>query len=229
MENNIQTKVNKIGKAGKIVSVILVVLLSIGAFGLLVAGAVCAFIPKDAVDISVRPAVDVLVSKSIIGNDWNRIDELLSKAGDQIGELEGVKLVKTEEGLMVQAQLPENEERFDIRDGLKAVWAGFVAICSALVTLVMFMKLCDAFRVSRTPFDEPVIRRMNTFAWTLIICSVVGSFATAAVSSAVAGLTRGIDSFSLNLAPVFAALIVFFLCMIFRYGAELQREADETL
>ena len=229
MENNIQTKVNKIGKAGKIVSVILIILLSIGAFGLLVAGAVCAFIPKDAVDISVQPTVDVLVSKSIIGEDWSRIDELLSKAGAELDDFEGVKLEKTEKGLMVQAQMPDDEKRFDVRDGLKAVWAGFVAISSALVTLVMFMKLCDAFRGCRTPFDEPVIRRMNTFAWTLIICSVVGSFATAAVSAAVSGLTVGFDSFSLKLTPVFIALIVFFLCMIFRYGAELQQEADETL
>ena len=42
MENNIQTKVNKIGKAGRAVSIILIILLSIGAFGLLVGGVICA-------------------------------------------------------------------------------------------------------------------------------------------------------------------------------------------
>ena len=35
--------------------------------------------------------------------------------------------------------------------------------------------------------------------------------------------------FSLNLTMVFITLIVLFLTMIFRYGAKLQHEADETL
>ena len=36
-------------------------------------------------------------------------------------------------------------------------------------------------------------------------------------------------SFNLSLNPIITALIVFFLCMVFRYGAQLQKEADETL
>ena len=109
-------------------------------------------------------------------------------------------------------------------------------IASAIVALVMFLKLSDAFRVCRSPFDEAVIRRMNIFAWTLIVCAVVGSFAGSAAQSAVmafqnAGIHVGAKNFgvSLDLYPIFAALIVFFLCMIFRYGAQLQQEADETL
>ena len=91
----------------------------------------------------------------------------------------------------------------------------------------MFLQLCKAFQACRSPFDEPVIHRMNTFAWTLIVCAVVSCFARASVAAILSGWQR--MSFNLNLTSVFTALMVFFLCMVFRYGAQLQREADETL
>ena len=68
---------------------------------------------------------------------------------------------------------------------------------------------------------------MTTFAWTLIVCAVVSCFARGAVSAVLSGWQR--MSFNLNLTSVFTALMVFFLCMVFRYGAQLQKEADETL
>ena len=237
--NNIQTKVNRIGKAGRIVSIILIVLLSIGAFSLLLAGGVCAVLPEDTVEVSFRPNADVLVGRSILGQEWSRIDEIVAEAQEALtgkyGEV--IQFEKTDRGLLIRLdRLMEEGEVFRLRNALGAIWAGLVGIASAIVALVMFLKLSDAFRVCRSPFDEAVIRRMNIFAWTLIVCAVVGSFAGSAAQSAVmafqnAGIHVGAKNFgvSLDLYPIFAALIVFFLCMIFRYGAQLQQEADETL
>ena len=237
--NNIQTKVNKIGKAGRIVSIILIVLLSIGAFSLLLAGGVCAVLPEDTVEVSFRPNADVLVGRSILGQEWSRIDEIVAEAQEALtgkyGEV--IQFEKTDRGLLIRLdRLMEEGEVFRLRNALGAIWAGLVGIASAIVALVMFLKLSDAFRVCRSPFDEAVIQRMNIFAWTLIVCAVVGSFAGSAAQSAVmafqnAGIHVGAKNFgvSLDLSPIFAALIVFFLCMVFRYGAQLQKEADETL
>ena len=237
--NNIQTKVNRIGKAGRIVSIILIVLLGIGAFSLLLAGGVCAVLPEDTVEVSFRPNADVLVGRSILGQEWSRIDEIVAEAQEALtgkyGEV--IQFEKTDRGLLIRLdRLMEEGEVFRLRNALGAIWAGLVGIASAIVALVMFLKLSDAFRVCRSPFDEAVIRRMNIFAWTLIVCAVVGSFAGSAAQSAVmafqnAGIHVGAKNFgvSLDLYPIFAALIVFFLCMVFRYGAQLQKEADETL
>ena len=239
MENSIQTKVNKIGRAGRIVSIVLIVLLSIGTFSLLLAGGVCAVLPEDTVEVSFRPNADVLVGRSILGQEWSRIDEIVAEAQEALtgkyGEV--IQFEKTDRGLLIRLdRLMEEGEVFRLRNALGAIWAGLVGIASAIVALVMFLKLSDAFRVCRSPFDEAVIRQMNIFAWTLIVCAVVGSFAGSAAQSAVmafqnAGIHVGAKNFgvSLDLYPIFAALIVFFLCMIFRYGARLQREADETL
>ena len=237
--NNIQTKVNRIGRAGRIVSIILIVLLSIGAFSLLLAGGVCAVLPEDTVEVSFRPNADVLVGRSILGQEWSRIDEIVAEAQEALtgkyGEV--IQFEKTDRGLLIRLdRLMEEGEVFRLRNALGAIWAGLVGIASAIVALVMFLKLCKAFEACRSPFDEAVIRRMNIFAWTLIVCAVVGSFAGSAAQSAVmafqnAGIHVGAKNFgvSLDLFPIFAALIVFFLCMIFRYGAQLQQEADETL
>ena len=228
MENNIQTKVNKIGLIGKIVSIVLIVLLSIGAFGLLVGGVACVALPKDAVQVSVSSDVNVQVNKSLMGNAWADVDEALAVANEKVGEdFDSVTIKKTDDGLTVHVNGADEVKSFGIRDALKAIAAGLTGIACAIVTLVMFMKLCDAFRVCISPFDEAVIKRMNVFAWTLIICAVVGCVATAAATAAVAGL--GNLSFNLSLTPIITALIIFFLCMIFRYGAKLQQEADETL
>ncbi len=237
--NNIQTKVNRIGRAGRIVSIVLIVLLSIGAFSLLLAGGVCAVLPEDTVEVSFRPNADVLVGRSILGQEWSRIDEIVAEAQEALtgkyGEV--IQFEKTDRGLLIRLdRLMEEGEVFRLRNALGAIWAGLVGIASAIVALVMFLKLCKAFEACRSPFDEAVIRRMNIFAWTLIVCAVVGSFAGSAAQSAVmafqnAGIHVGAKNFgvSLDLYPIFAALIVFFLCMIFRYGAQLQQEADETL
>lgn len=226
---NIQNKVNKIGKAGRIVSIVLVVLLSIGALALVLGGIACALLP-DAVEVNFAPVVDVKVDKSLMHiGDWELTEEALNEANGKVSEeFGGVTLSKTEDALLVHVDMRDADETsFGIRDALKAIWAGLMAIASAMVTLVMFLQLCKAFEACRTPFDEAVIRRMTIFAWTLIVCAVVSSFAAAVGSAALAGF--GKMSFNLSLNPIITALIVFFLCMIFRYGAQLQREADETL
>ena len=46
--------------------------------------------------------------------------------------------------------------------------------------------------------------------------------------SCVAACPTGLH-FSFEFAPILIALVVLFLVMIFRYGAQLQKEADETL
>ena len=229
MENNIQTKMNKLGKAGKIVSIVLIVLLSIGALALVLGGIACALIP-DAVEVNFAPVVDVKVDKSLMDiGDWELTEEALNEANGKINEeFEGLTLSKTEDALLVHVDMRDTDDAsFGIRDARKAIWAGLVGIASAIVTLVMFLQLCKAFQVCRTPFDEPVIQRMTTFAWTLIVCAVVSCLARASLGALLTGWQR--MSFNLNLTPVFTALIVFFLCMIFRYGARLQQEADETL
>ena len=227
MENSIQTKVNKIGRAGRIVSIVLIVLLSIGALSLVLGGIACALLPN-AVEVVLRPVIDVKVDKTLMDRGgWELTEEALHEANLKVNG-DGVTLTRTDEGLLVHLDPNEaGDATYGIRDVRKVIWVGLVSVASAIVFMVMFLQLCKAFQTCRTPFDEPVIQRMTAFAWALIICAVVSCIAQASVGALLTGWQH--MNFSLNLAPVFTALIVFFLCMIFRYGAQLQQEADETL
>ena len=209
--------------------IILIVLLGIGAFGLLIGGIACALLPKDAVEITVTPDVNVLVNKDLMGSEWSNIDETVVEGNSYMAEAAPhVQLEKANDGLLVRVQGDAIMDRtYGVRDALRGIAAGLIVVASAIVTMVMFLKLCKAFEACRTPFDEPVIARMNIFAWTLIVCAAVGAVAGGATSALFTGFRN--MNFSLNLTPIFAALIVFFLCMVFRYGAQLQKEADETL
>ena len=112
--NNIQTKVNRIGKAGRIVSIILIVLLGIGVLSLLIGGIACAILPKDMVEVTLRPVVDVKVDKELMGAEWANIDKLLSEAQEKAGqefEGAGVALEKGDEGLLVHVDPKEEADR----------------------------------------------------------------------------------------------------------------------
>jgi hypothetical protein len=164
--------------------------------------------------------------------------ELNAKLGINGTEYNEMQMQKTADGLLIHAASDRIE--FQLKRLATAVFSGLVYCAALLVVFIFLKRLCDAFRHCDTPFSDGVIRRMTVFAWVLMIGAVLSS-AAEAVGNAM--IRRSIDlSFSLNpadmntgfevsfsFAPILIALILLFLTMIFRYGAELQKESDETL
>jgi hypothetical protein len=86
--------------------------------------------------------------------------------------------------------------------------------------------LCKAFAKCNSPFDEEVIKKMRLFAISLIpwsVFSMLGNYMIAYMS----GSPK--VNLSINIAVVFTIVVIFALTYIFRYGAVLQQESDETL
>lgn len=120
-------------------------------------------------------------------------------------------------------------------------------IASAAFSVVVFVFLllaADAFRRCDSPFDDRVIRRMNVFAWILLANALFNLLISIAIEistrladpsiNVVGALTSsGLFESVLYLVtpsfPLVVSLIVMFLVRIFRHGAELQKESDETL
>lgn len=108
--------------------------------------------------------------------------------------------------------------------------------CFSIVVYVFLLRTASEFRRCDSPFEEGVIRRMRVFAWILLAYSA-GSVVLYHVPNLVYSFRYPatlsfIETFSSILLPSFSlaiALIVLFLVRIFRYGAELQKESDETL
>ena len=109
-----------------------------------------------------------------------------------------------------------------------------------LVVFVFLKRLFDGFRHCDSPFSDDVIRRMTVFSWVLlgsaVLMSVAESIGNSLINRSIdlsftlnpTGVNSGFE-FSFSFAPILIALLILFLTMIFRYGAKLQKEADETL
>lgn len=234
MKNSVKKKVNGIGLAGKIISIVMIVLMAIACSGLLTAGIIFAVMPKDSIRIGVDADVSVEVSDrllGLIGEDLaeGAIDGINNRkrADDEPFELTAEK---TDSGLLVKADA--DSRSFFMKGLIVPVITGFIFCAALLVVFVFLRRLCDSFRTCDSPFDAEVIKRMKVFAWVLVgaaaLMSAAGSVGRTVGSLFKLGGSFSLD-FSLNLWPVFIALVVLFLTVIFRYGAELQKESDETL
>lgn len=241
MENNIKRKVNRIGLVGQIVSIILIVVMALGCFGCLVGGVVLAVLPSDAVEIGVKADMDVTVGSSLIGRWMDRIPEeqdLNAQMSVNGTEFTDMHMEKTEDGLVIRGE--SDRFVFQLKRLVSAVFTGLVYCATLLVVFIFLKRLADGFRHCDTPFSADVIHRMTVFSWVLVGGAVVASGAEAIGNSLInrsldlsfslnpAGMNNGLE-FSFSFAPIIIALIVLFLTVIFRYGAQLQKEADETL
>ena len=242
MENTIKRKVNRVGLVGQIVSIILIVLMSVACFACLSGGITLAALPKDAATIGVKGEMDIHVGKSLIGKWMYKIPddptELNAKLGVNGTEYTDLQMEKTADGLVIHAAADRVE--FQLKRLATAVFSGLVYCAALLVVFIFLKRLCDAFRHCDTPFSDDVIRRMNVFAWVLMGGAVISSVAEAIGNAMIRrsidlsfalnpeGMNTGLDV-SFHFAPILIALLVLFLTVIFRYGAQLQKEADETL
>jgi len=105
----------------------------------------------------------------------------------------------------------------------------FAGIWLVLEMLVIHFlkKLCKMFSVCETPFTQEIIDIMQRLFRSLIPLTVFSVFANSIQESILKGKLQ--ISMDLNILVVIALLLVFLLTFIFKYGAMLQQESDETL
>ena len=100
-------------------------------------------------------------------------------------------------------------------------------LLSVVIVLYMVKALMKALKECDTPFAETVITAMKRFAYALIPAVVLSAVTEGLWSMFISG-SNGIE-LSLNLGGLLLIAVIFILVMVFTYGAELQRESDETL
>lgn len=162
--------------------------------------------------------------------DVKDLNELLSEEnnGKDVNvndkDISYINVNKTENGLEIKAK--SNEDTYSIKKILFALIVQFLLLASITVALHMVNKLMKALKKCETPFSDDVIKYMNRFAYSLIPAVVLNMLTSSSWDSIKIG--TGFD-FSFDVASVFLVVIVFVLVIIFKYGAQLQKESDETL
>lgn len=231
MKEQAVQKINKIGKISSVVALICKILVGVGIGALILAAIIWFVIPKDSVRIVSTEKVATEVDYSKFGTLVDEAElkkQLEADTADLLinGEEVTMEDVEVTESMVRITQ--ENEQYvLDIHDmaGMLLVLALMLGV--VMVSLVFAGGLCKAFRDCQSPFEENVIRKMQHLAYSLIPWIVASSVIEGIGSNFMTGGKT--VSISINVGMILVVLVVFLLVYIFKYGAVLQQESDETL
>ena len=228
MNSEIKNKINTIGKVGRVLTVIAKIIVIAGIVCVCLAGVVGLFMPKDAVKLSMDGSMQVQVSKKLYEGKF----PLIGLNGIENGsfslngeDYEAVSVQETDDGILVD--LKGDGGDMEVRTMLlRGCLIGLIYLTAALVMLCFLKSLMTELRSCDTPFASGVIKKMTNFAWSLIPMAVLSgvSFDWSFLANSVRDF-----HFSVNLSAVLVILVVLALVQVFKYGAQLQQQADETL
>ena len=238
-------KINKVGKVSYVIAVIAKIFVIIGLVVTLVAAVGCFTLPKDSVSLTFGGDMEVAIDYEALGQSLPQED--IDAAESMVGlKVENVQVGLTDAGFGFSVAGQDYEPvDLDVTDNtmtmlwktagktislrtVSVVWLVIsLAMIMTIVTITFVEKLCKAFRDCESPFEENVIKKMQNLATSLIPWTIVSSITNSVKDSFLNG---GVSvSLTVDLGVVLVVLIVLVLVYIFKYGAVLQQESDETL
>lgn len=236
MKNSKVKKINTAGLIGYIISIILIVCTIVGmvAIGILTAGA--ATISKDNINVKVATNVDINSTGNFLGklNSFIGIDGVEDLSTLTQDAKEGIKLedkdiselsVKEEDGgFSINAKT--NEITISMKKIIIALVLAFLFLGVVTYALYMVKALMKSLKNCETPFSEEVIENMTRFG-TSLVCVVVLKILFGGFWST---LTTGLRyDLNVDLSSILLVAVIYILITVFKYGAGLQQESDETL
>lgn len=214
MKNETIGKINSIGKVSRIVARIAQVIAGIGAVVCLVAVIIFSCVPNDFAHFDGRAE-----GKFSVDTTYG-VDLETDIENDTINILGAELEVKVKENFEDKIQNLDIEFIADDVEGssfkLLIVLSGVMGmLCSVALWVVMkfTVKLSKTLETCSSPFEENVLADMKKLGISLIPFGVV-AFGISGVS---------------GLALVLIIMVVLLFIHIFKYGAELQQESDDTV
>lgn len=227
-KENAILKIQRVGRIGALMSKVLLVLLCIGFVLILLANVTIFVLPKElkALTVDVESTVHVLLP------DFDALLRRFGQDGDlatlyameALPQESGTTVELLEDGLHVETVAPLQQFSLGQLRFLFPLLLLYVALMG--LSLWFVKELCKALASCQSPFDPLVIRRLQQLAFSLLPWTLAGVLNQVGASSL---YNAGHITISLNLSSVLVALLLLGLAYIFKYGAILQQESDETL
>lgn len=236
MENKAIKKINTAGTVGYVVCILLIIAAIASMVGVAIgtAGAIVTAPEKIGVsvstDISLNSEGDFFdkMSHFIKIDGVENLADLISEDGEVFKpdnrDVSEISVKKQGNGLALNAKL--GERTFSTGRIIFALVVTFCYLAVVTVALYILKALMKALKECASPFEDVVVKRMSTFAAWLIPTAVMHVFTVSAWNSLGGDSSFG---FTVNLGVVLLAALVFILVSVFKYGAQLQKESDETL
>lgn len=243
LKSNAIQRIRQMGKVGLIISRIFFVIMCIGVAGILLVTVVVAVLPDEFLRFGMdgEAWMEVDLPKVLMETEGNT-EEMAADLQKSLenGTLKG-SIVMGNVGFQVSS-VEQTSKGF--RFFGTGSYNGFVRHLTAVmvmaliyavivaVVLLFVCSLCKAFRDCASPFEDNVIRKMQHLAFSLLAWAayafVAGVVSVNLVGSSVS-LGDGDVKLGVDPAILITSLIIFALAYVFKYGAVLQRESDETL
>ena len=228
-------KINSIGNVCHIFAIITKVLLIISFVALIGTSFVIAILPNDLVTATMSGKTSINVNLEdfdvkFSDEDRTKITEALT--GDDNANIKvnnsDYGIIETEVGesyIDMKAETPE--VIFFFKDLLVILFAAMLTTAMSFVTVIFVDRLFVALKNCSSPFDENVIKKMQQFAYSLIPWSIISSMSDSVITSFFAAKVN--VTLKIDFRMLFMVLIILAIAYIFKYGAILQQESDETL
>jgi len=233
MKEEALKKINKIGKVSSVFALIGKIVVGMSMVLLLIAAVVCFFIPEDLMTITVDEKVGFILDFDPMGEKVTDKDaEEMKKAFEESFEAEVAgEEVQIEEIVVADNKLQANTVvptySFTVRDLTWLMLVLALNVTMIMITLCFISALCKAFRDCESPFEENVVKKMRNLAYSLIPWAVFSSITNSVANSLLQNKVS--LNLTVDLGVIMIVLVVFLMVHIFKYGAMLQQESDETL
>lgn len=230
-------KMNKMGKvgcgiilAGKIIVIAVIILTLILTIAI-------AFVPKNLITFKAGGNGQLQVDLSAIGQSLSEEDMEQINSGDLLKNInmdisvEGNQFqfdeVSTKGDVVIFQASGDIGNTINLHHLIPALVIAMISMTMTVISLFFAGFVCKAFKTCESPFEENVIQKMRQFAFSLIPWVVLKSINESMFSSILNG--RSSINISIDFTMLIIVLVVLALVYIFKYGAILQQESDETL
>lgn len=229
-------KINGLGKAAYIIATILKVLTIVGIVGVIIGMIVSFALPEDLLQVNFTGSASVEVDISTLGlqiseTDRNAMEEAFANRNETgtltLNSMElSFQGIRTEgDHIILDAQGGGNI--FSTGSLRVILICALLALIATLVCMIFICKFSKSLKTCTTPFDPDLVHKMQQLAWAMLSLPVINSMTQSVANSISSGSIQ--ISLSVDLGEVILILAMFALSYIFKYGAQLQLESDETL
>lgn len=233
MKENAILKINKMGKVGYILSNICKVFLAIAAVLAVVCIVCLAVVPKDFVTLQFGGNAKIDVNMEKFGGLTDEMIAELNNDSDMVSvgmDIDGMSYdnfnIEADNNHIYMDGSAQIRE-FRVRDFIPFMGIALLRIGLAMITVCFVGALCKAFKNCASPFEENVIVKMKNLAIAIIPWGIVNSVENSFLNTFMSGKVN--LSFGIDLGMVAAVIIILAIMYVFKYGAMLQQESDETL
>ena len=230
-KNKAVKRIRSFGKVGFIICVVLEVLVAAAFVFFIFCASVASDTPENIISFSTSYVMEGRISAE--GNaapqaeDIESIAKSLDKSGMYLWSSNAnikTNISYEDDAFVFTTEMSGGD--FSTKTLIYAYILFLVALAFMFLSFFFAGFLFRAFAKCESPFDQRVITRMRLFAFSLLPWAVFSYIQGYLLSKLLNTANMNIN---VNLAVIFTILVIFALTYIFKYGAVLQKESDETL